>query len=231
MTNNTRVVYKERFCQADADGNYVDLGKSYVISVDGENLGIDKQRIPLLRVLEAKRVGNGASIVFLDNRKIPNKIILTTSSFFGIAVGRGRKLDELVDTLLAAIDVKQSRAHSSEVAAEREMAPSDACHDCGAEGGVLLNFGQIYSALLVARWSSSSGIYCRKHSTVRGVRSALLSGFLGWWSPWGIFITPTYLWRNLHALWTHSSLPKLVVMLVAVIALMPVAFVVIIYML
>lgn len=199
------------------------MGKRYAISIGEEFLVIDKQKIPLLRVLEAKRVGKGVSVVYLNDLKILTLIMLTTSNIFGICIGRSRKLDELVDAILSAIESKQERSGSREIDAEREVAAVDACHDCGMEGGAPLSFGEVYSAVMVARWSSGKGIYCKKHSTVRGVRAVLVSGFLGWWSPWGLFVTPTYLCRNIRSLWVHSCLTKPMVVLLAIVSFAPAA--------
>jgi len=226
MTSSPRTSYKATFAQADEDGDYVDMGRSYTIAIDTEHLTLAKERIPWLKVLKVERVGNGVAITYFDARKIPTKVMLTTSNIFGIAIGRAKKLDELVAVLEEAVNSALGGTPSEAIAEAREMAPPDTCHDCGQRGGVRLGFGKIWSAVLLSRWSSTTGVYCKRHATIRGLRATLVSGAIGWWSPWGAFIAPVYLVRNIRSLWRHSNIPKLLIGVLAVLAFLPVVAIV-----
>lgn len=225
MSPTQRPIYKASFRQANKYGDYVDMGHEYRVAIDNQVLMLAKERIPLLKVISVEMIGNGVGIAFFDDNQIPKTVVLTTSNFFGIAFGRSKKLNGLVDELNAAVHLARSAATAHDIAQAQAMAPPDSCHDCGGQGGTVLKFGVIWSLLLLSRWSYTSGVYCRKHATIRGLRSTFISGCAGWWSLWGFFITPGILITNLRSLWLHSSVPKVVVCLLGATALLPVGWI------
>jgi hypothetical protein len=59
----------------------------------------------------------------------------------------------------------------------------------------------VWSAVYVTRWKTQSFIVCKSCGTKAQVRGLLFSGLLGWWGiPWGLFITPMQIVRNIAAL-------------------------------
>jgi hypothetical protein len=216
--------YKATFVQADEAGDYVNLGSQYKVRISDDTLMLSKERIPLIKVLKTGRIGKGVELIYLDAKKVPTRVLLTTSTLFGI--GREKRLGRLIEEIESAISAATRKTPQQDIAEARQVASADTCHDCGETGGQLLKFGEVYSAVLFARWSSSSGVYCKKHATLRGLRATLLTGAIGWWSPWGVFIAPVYLGRNLKSLWTFSNVPKPLVAVLGIACFLPVLVIV-----
>ena len=79
---------------------------------------------------------------------------------------------------------------------------SGPCPKCKGSGPVDIHkHYQIWSALVMTRWSSRSQVSCRRcalKSQAGGLVSTLL---LGWWGfPWGLIFTPVQICRNITAM-------------------------------
>ncbi|MDR2189441.1 MAG: hypothetical protein LBE62_15565 [Azonexus sp.] len=210
--------YKAKFVQADDNGNYQNLTKIYSLSLTDKELLISKNRISLLKILQVNQVGNGVAIIYLNEYQIPTKIMLTTNHFLGISIGRAKKLNELVSVLKSAVTLASRGASPERLAEAQVIAPPDTCFQCGGRGGADLKFARIYSVVQFSRTATYQGCYCKKHATIHGLSCTAISAVFGWWSLEGIFITPVYLYRNLKSLWTHSNIPKVLVLILSIIA-------------
>ena len=76
------------------------------------------------------------------------------------------------------------------------------CRRCQGPGPIDVHkVYSVWSALYVTRWKTQTLLVCRSCGTKAQVRALLFSGFLGWWGiPWGLFITPMQIVRNISAL-------------------------------
>lgn len=76
------------------------------------------------------------------------------------------------------------------------------CPKCAGPGPVdIRNSHQVWSAILLTRWSSHTQIACRRCGAKKQAFAALGSLLLGWWGfPWGLIMTPVQVGRNLFAL-------------------------------
>lgn len=58
---------------------------------------------------------------------------------------------------------------------------------------------RVYSLLVYTSWRSINKLECRDCSRKRQIRDLLFSVLFGWWGvPWGLFITPLQIIRNLR---------------------------------
>jgi hypothetical protein len=73
------------------------------------------------------------------------------------------------------------------------------CPRCGRQGPVDVHKAhKIWSALILTSWNSSPQLSCKSCATKRQIGAALFSGVFGWWGfPWGLFMTPVQVVRNL----------------------------------
>jgi len=73
------------------------------------------------------------------------------------------------------------------------------CPKCGGYGPVDVHKAhQVWSALVMTRWSSRGYICCRSCGTKRQLGRLLLSSVAGWWGfPWGLILTPVQITRNI----------------------------------
>jgi hypothetical protein len=76
------------------------------------------------------------------------------------------------------------------------------CPKCGGRGPVdVHNSYRIWSLLVLTSWSTHPIISCRSCARNQQLGHLLFSMVAGWWGfPWGIFITPVQLVRNVVAL-------------------------------
>jgi hypothetical protein len=76
------------------------------------------------------------------------------------------------------------------------------CPKCGGSGPVDVHTSyQVWSALLLTRWSSLPQVSCRSCGRNRQLTGILFSLVLGWWGfPWGLIVTPVQIGRNLAAM-------------------------------
>jgi len=72
------------------------------------------------------------------------------------------------------------------------------CPKCQGRGPVdVHNSHQIFSVLVMTRWSSKSLVACRSCGVKSQLGSSLLSLVVGWWGfPWGLIMTPVQVTRN-----------------------------------
>ena len=73
------------------------------------------------------------------------------------------------------------------------------CPKCGNPGPVDVHkFHQVWSALILTRWTTSSQVSCRSCATKRQTGALAFSLFCGWWGfPWGLILTPVQVTRNI----------------------------------
>ena len=73
------------------------------------------------------------------------------------------------------------------------------CPKCGSPGPVDVHkFHQIWSALVLTRWTTSSQVSCKSCATKRQAGALAMSMVLGWWGvPWGLILTPVQVTRNI----------------------------------
>jgi hypothetical protein len=83
-----------------------------------------------------------------------------------------------------------------EKAAEIHAGP---CPKCG--GASPVDFRRSYwvwSAGLVTRWSHKGEVCCKRCGNVAKLKATAFCALLGWWGfPWGLFVTPAQIIRNL----------------------------------
>lgn len=74
-----------------------------------------------------------------------------------------------------------------------------ACPVCGGSGPVDVHSSyRVMSFLVFTRFESLPRISCRECASRARVRNGFLTFFTGWWGfPWGILMTPIYLFYNL----------------------------------
>jgi hypothetical protein len=78
------------------------------------------------------------------------------------------------------------------------------CPKCGGSGPVDIHKAyEVWSALVITRWTTSQKLCCRSCGLKRQIGSAVLSAVLGWWGfPWGLVLTPVQVGRNIIAICT-----------------------------
>ena len=76
------------------------------------------------------------------------------------------------------------------------------CRKCEGPGPIDVHkVYSVWSALYVTRWKTQTFIVCRSCASKEQWRALAFSGLLGWWGiPWGLFITPMQIVRNISAL-------------------------------
>jgi len=73
------------------------------------------------------------------------------------------------------------------------------CPKCRGLGPVDVHkFHQVWSALVLTRWTSNQQVSCRSCATKRQAGALFFSLFFGWWGfPWGLALTPVQITRNI----------------------------------
>ena len=57
---------------------------------------------------------------------------------------------------------------------------------------------QVWSALVLTRWTTTPQVSCRSCATKSQLGGVLFSSVLGWWGfPWGLILTPVQITRNI----------------------------------
>jgi len=57
---------------------------------------------------------------------------------------------------------------------------------------------QVWSALVLTRWTTTPQVSCRSCATKSQLGGVLFSAVLGWWGfPWGLILTPVQITRNI----------------------------------
>lgn len=81
------------------------------------------------------------------------------------------------------------------------------CPKCGSPGPLdARRYYKVWSALFMTRWSSTTQVSCHSCATRRSLGAIAYCLFLGWWGfPWGIFMTPAQIGRNLRAMRERST--------------------------
>ena len=72
------------------------------------------------------------------------------------------------------------------------------CPKCRGLGPVDVHkFHQVWSIVVLTRWSTAQQVSCRSCGTKRQLGALFFSLFCGWWGfPWGLVLTPIQLTRN-----------------------------------
>jgi|SRR5579863_2666675 len=72
------------------------------------------------------------------------------------------------------------------------------CPRCGGAGPVDVHkIHQVWSVLVLTRWSSRLQVSCRSCATKSQLGGAAFSAVCGWWGiPWGLILTPVQITRN-----------------------------------
>ena len=73
------------------------------------------------------------------------------------------------------------------------------CPECGASVPIDVHkFYDAWSAILWTTWKTTSKVCCKACGMKEQRRAAIYTGLLGWWGvPWGFFITPIQIIRNI----------------------------------
>jgi hypothetical protein len=73
------------------------------------------------------------------------------------------------------------------------------CPKCNGLGPVDVHkVHQVWSALILTRWSSAQQVSCKSCATKSQLGGTLFSLALGWWGfPWGLVLTPVQVVRNI----------------------------------
>ena len=73
------------------------------------------------------------------------------------------------------------------------------CPRCNGLGPVDVHkVHQVWSALILTRWSSAQQVSCKSCATKSQLGGTLFSLALGWWGfPWGLVLTPVQIARNI----------------------------------
>lgn len=81
------------------------------------------------------------------------------------------------------------------------------CPQCGGPGPTDVHrVHRIRSALFRAKWDSTPLLCCRRCAHRAQWRGIGISLLLGWWNiPWGVFMTPVQIYRNLRGIFRGPS--------------------------
>jgi len=76
------------------------------------------------------------------------------------------------------------------------------CPKCNGLGPVDVHkVHEVWSALVLTRWTTKAQVSCRSCATKRQLGGAAFSFACGWWGfPWGLILTPVQITRNLVAM-------------------------------
>jgi hypothetical protein len=74
-----------------------------------------------------------------------------------------------------------------------------ACPKCKGPGPVDVHkVHEVWSALVMTRWTTKSQVSCRSCARKRQLGGAAFSFVFGWWGfPWGLILTPVQVTRNI----------------------------------
>jgi hypothetical protein len=83
----------------------------------------------------------------------------------------------------------------------REMHQS-ACPHCDGPGPIDVHTSYVvYSFMVITSWKSRQKLCCRRCGVKSQIGGALISAVAGWWGfPWGIFLTPVQIIRNINGI-------------------------------
>jgi hypothetical protein len=73
------------------------------------------------------------------------------------------------------------------------------CPKCRGLGPIDVHkIHEVWSILVLTRWTTRSQVSCRSCATKRQLGGAAFSFFFGWWGfPWGLILTPVQVTRNI----------------------------------
>lgn len=92
------------------------------------------------------------------------------------------------------------------LAAKVEEVFRGSCPKCKSAGPVDVHkFHQVWSILVLTRWTSAQQLSCRSCAIKRQAGAAAFSLVCGWWGfPWGLILTPVQIGRNIAAMASSS---------------------------
>jgi hypothetical protein len=116
----------------------------------------------------------------------------------GVCSDRGQVLTVLDKLSPAQIEIHVMNAHRA------------GCPTCAGGGPLDLRRSYwVWSFIVFTRWSTDQRIECIRCSRARQMKALVLSVFAGWWGvPFGLFLTPTQIVRNLVALVLPREVPS-----------------------
>lgn len=84
------------------------------------------------------------------------------------------------------------------------------CPKCGGLGPIDVHkIHEVWSAVVLTRWTTRSQLSCRSCGTKSQIGAALLSSVLGWWGfPWGLILTPIQVTRNIIGMCSERDSSK-----------------------
>jgi hypothetical protein len=93
---------------------------------------------------------------------------------------------------------------------EIENARVGPCEECGARANVDIHKShRVYSALVWTSWKTLSHFCCQSCGRRHQIKAIAFSGALGWWGiPFGLFITPYQLVRNVAGMLRRADRPS-----------------------
>lgn len=96
---------------------------------------------------------------------------------------------------------------SEEISREVEKVHAGDCPQCLRRGPVDVHIShRVWSALVLTQWSSQTKLCCHSCGTKNKLRDSAFCLFLGWWGfPWGIFVTPFQIGRNVIGIFSAPN--------------------------
>lgn len=214
---NQKPLFEESFSAADSNGKYYSFAGGVDVRVTPICLYLGNEIIPLAKVLEVKRHGNGISVAFLNRFNVVEIISFVKT---GILSNSDKIYGIFLNILKDALKKDEDRHGKERLAVYQVPAPEDTCSKCGVAGAEGVNFSRVISIVHIILTRNVSRVLCKKHSTEEGMKYLLLTGFLGWFGL-GLIAMPFAQVRNVRSLTRHSTLNGALVFLLALVSLLP----------
>lgn len=136
----------------------------------------------------------------------------TCSACGGTILFGGRTVDGLRFCNLMCVEkgklaLAAARVPDGEITLTAAQIHGSTCPKCGGSGPVDVHIShQVWSAIYLTRWKSIPVLCCRKCGVKSQVGDLVFSMLAGWWGiPWGIFVTPMQVFRNIGELASPPS--------------------------
>jgi hypothetical protein len=100
--------------------------------------------------------------------------------------------------LLGRLDRQVPQREIEQIIAKAHSGP---CEGCGKKHNVdVYSSYTIWSVLIYSQFRTNSYVLCRECASNRQLSDLSLCLGAGWWSPWGVLITPIYIALNIAAM-------------------------------
>lgn len=98
-----------------------------------------------------------------------------------------------------ALVIAGNQLPDSLVAEQTRQVHQGKCPRCKGSGPVdVHNSYRVWSAIVSTRWWTNTHVCCRRCARLLNLRDGFASLVMGWWGiPWGLFITPVQVFRNI----------------------------------